>query len=113
MATLGVYVRIDPEQLEAVRRALDALSGVTTFDLDEAGQLGVILEADDLEAAHAALTGPVHRVPGVLAAWPVYAHFGDDEEEQEEPGPPFAKGPDTLPQGEEHEHADEPEPDPS
>jgi len=78
MATIGVYVRVTVGREGTVREALAALAGARPFDLEEPGKVGLVLEADDLDAAHALLEGPVRSVPGVLAAWPVYAHFGEE-----------------------------------
>lgn len=88
MATVGVYLRVDEDRIDEVRVGLAAIEGAEPFDLEGAGKLGVLLETDDLDAGHDLLVRHVQQVPGVLAAWPVYAAFGDatDESEEEEDG---------------------------
>jgi len=38
----------------------------------------VLLEAEDLDSAHAILREKIEPTEGVLAAWPVHSDFGDD-----------------------------------
>ena len=77
MIIVGVYTRVAPDRAEAVRRRLDGMDGVETFPLREAGTLGILLEAPDLDRAHARLTGDIRGTEGVLAAWPVYMQDGE------------------------------------
>lgn len=74
---IGAYVRLDASASEAVRERLRGLEGVTLFDLDEAGKVGVILEAEDMDRAHDRLVHRVARVPGVWGVWPISAAFDD------------------------------------
>ena len=78
MAIVGAYLRCDPQQLQQVRQTLEACPGASPFALDGAGQLGVLIEANDLKAAHAILRDQVGAVPGVYAAWPVYMNLEDE-----------------------------------
>ena len=80
MIIVGVYARVERDRAEAVRRRLDALEGVETFPLRESGTLGILLEAPDLDRAHARLTGEIRGMEGVLAAWPVYMQDGASAE---------------------------------
>jgi len=77
MVTVGAYVRVPAGDEATVREALDRLDGVSTFALEGPGKVGVLLEAPNLDEAHTILVGPVRSTDGVLAAWPVYAHFAD------------------------------------
>ena len=79
MATVGAYVRIDTEDLAAIRDQLALLDGVEPFDLDQPGTLGVIVEAKDIDTAHAMLTEQVRAVAGVHGAWPLYVNIEDEE----------------------------------
>ena len=83
LATVGAYVRVDPAREVEVRAQLDRLDAVETFDVDGEGKVGVLIEAGDLDAAHAVLVERVQKTEGVLAAFPVYSHFGDPEEEEQ------------------------------
>jgi len=84
MAVVGAYVHVDVQSADAVRRELSAIEGVSTFKLDEPGKVGLVIEAADLDEAHAILKNDVQGCEGVLGAWPVYAHFEPDEAEPDE-----------------------------
>jgi len=68
---LGAYARIDPGSATGLRDRLGDLAGMTVFDLDDPGKLGLVLEADNAEDAHQLLTQTVAHLPGVLGVWPV------------------------------------------
>ena len=74
-AVVGAFARIDAGNADLIRSRLARLPGVEPFDLDRPGALGLLIEAPDLDGAHALLTGDIRAVDGVLAAWPIYAHF--------------------------------------
>ena len=76
MAMVSAYVRVDASSIEAVRRRLSRLEGVTSFELEDVGKLGVWIEAPDLDGTHRVLSSKVVAVEGVLGVWPAYAHFG-------------------------------------
>ncbi len=80
MSVIGAFVRIDPSDIEGTREKLTALQGVETFDLDEPGKVGLVIEADDLDQGHAILTRDVKGIDGVLGVWPVYVHDEGDQE---------------------------------
>ncbi len=75
MAVVGAFARIDLSSPQAVRERLAAVSGVTVFDLGEAGKIGLVIEADDLDEAHRKLRVEIEEIEGVLGVWPVYAHM--------------------------------------
>ncbi|MHC5001750.1 MAG: hypothetical protein ACYTJ0_01365 [Planctomycetota bacterium] len=75
---VGGYARIDDAAAGEVCERLARLDGVETFPLERDGAVGVLIEADDLDAAHAMLTGAVRRTPGVQGVFPIYVHAEDD-----------------------------------
>jgi len=79
MATVGAYVRFDTEKRAAIREQLSRIDGVEPFDLDRPGTLGLIVEADDIETAHAMLTRQVRAVDGVHGVWPLYVNIEDEQ----------------------------------
>lgn len=81
MAVVGAYARIDRSEEALVPARLEALEGVSTFNLDEPGKLGVLIEAESLDAAHALLLQSIEKLEGVLGVFPVYAHAEPEEDE--------------------------------
>ena len=77
LVIVGVLARIETGESTAVRRRLNALEGVETFDLPETERLGVLIEADSLDAAHARLDADVRTTAGVLGTWPVSIEVDD------------------------------------
>lgn len=78
MAIVSALIRVDGGAHEAVRGRLSALTGVTVFTLDEPDRMGLVIEAPDMDAAHAVLCDDVETTEGVLGAWPAYAHLEPD-----------------------------------
>ncbi len=78
MTIVGVLVRVEEIHSADVAKRLEALDGVSTFDVEQPSSLGVLLEAEDLDSAHAILREKIEPTEGVLAAWPVHSDFGDD-----------------------------------
>lgn len=87
IATVGAFARIDAAAAAAVRERLGRLDGVETFELDEPGKLGLIIEAPDLDEAHRRITREIQPAEGVLAVWPVFADFDEISPDQEHGGP--------------------------
>ena len=79
MTIVGAYLRVREPQIAAARQGLGAMAGVTTFDLDEPGTIGVLVEAATLDDAHAVVTRDLPAIDGVLGVWPVYVHDDEDE----------------------------------
>ena len=79
MAIVGAFARVETEQVTACRGELDLLDGVSTFDLDDPDKLGVLIEAESLNEAHALITESVRTTVGVLGVWPVYVNTEDEE----------------------------------
>jgi hypothetical protein len=75
MVLLGVLARIDAPEHDRVCGALDQLPGVSSFSVGETQRVGILVERETIEEAHAALSSEVGRVPGVMAAWPVFSHI--------------------------------------
>ncbi len=87
MAIIGVVARLDDAETHEVQRALSVLDGVTPFAVDVPGKLGVLIEADGADAAHAKLRSEVEAVKGVQGTWPVYADFDSEDAEAENEAP--------------------------
>ncbi len=84
MAVVGAFARVDPKDVPATRARLEELAGVSTFDLDEPPKVGVLIEADDIDAAHTILTKQVKGVEGVWGVWPIYVHAEPDTIDEEQ-----------------------------
>ena len=80
MAIVGAFARVDLEHAGVCRVALDDFEGVSTFDLDDKDKLGILVEANTLDAAHELITGPIRSAPGVLGVWPVFVNTEDETE---------------------------------
>ena len=72
---VGAWARVDPDSPEAVRRRLDELAGVSTFDLEDSHKLGILIEATSLDEAYRILRRDVEAAEGVLGAWPASVHL--------------------------------------
>ena len=68
MPTLGVLMRIDEREREAVWRALALLPGASPFALDDDFHLGLVLETEDVESAYRLVSDDIVKVKGVLSA---------------------------------------------
>ncbi len=78
-ATLvGILARVDYEANPGLRDDLRRIEGVSTFEVGDEAKLGILLEADDVDAAHHTLRQEIEKTAGLLAAWPVYSHFGEE-----------------------------------
>ncbi len=84
MAVVGAYARIDLSEEALVPARLEALEGVSTFALGEPGKIGVLIEAESLDEAHARLEDEIEKLEGVLGVFPVYVHAEPEEEEGDE-----------------------------
>ncbi len=84
MAVVGAFARVDPKDVPATRARLEQLDGVSIFDLDEPPKVGILIEADDIDTAHAILTRQVKVVDGVWGVWPIYVHAEPDEVDAEQ-----------------------------
>lgn len=71
LVIVGAIARIATDDPPAVKRLLNALEGVETFDLPEPEKLGILIETDGIDAAHARLCNEVNTTDGVLGTWPV------------------------------------------
>ncbi len=80
MAVVGVFARIDLERTSSCRDALEGFGGVSTFDVDDPDKLGILVEADSLDDAHATITKNIRSTPGVLGVWPVYVNTEDEQD---------------------------------
>jgi len=83
MTIVGAFARIETTITNDVRLRLDEIAGVETFDLAASDKVGLLVEADDLDAAHELLTRRIVAVEGVLGVFPIYVN----DEEIAEPGP--------------------------
>lgn len=78
MAIVGAFARVEVSGRDATCGLLDAIEGVSTFELEEVEKVGLLIEAADLDAVHGLITRDVRRTRGVLGAWPVYANTEDE-----------------------------------
>lgn len=78
VAVLGVLARVEVAERDRVVDLLQRIEGVTPFLIDEPGRIGLVLEADSLELAHARLLEEIESTPGVLGTWPVFVHAEDE-----------------------------------
>ena len=78
MPVVGAFARVEADDAVSIRRRLSDLDGIETFDLDQPGKVGLIIEGDDLDEVHAILTRDVRSVDGVLGAWPISVHLDDE-----------------------------------
>lgn len=79
MVTVGVFVRAEIDEIGQVAERLDALESVSTFELEDPGALGVLLQGLDADEAYLKLTQEVMAVEGVLAAWPIHTELGMEQ----------------------------------
>ncbi len=77
MPMIGALARVDRENGDAIRALLNQIPGTETFELTDPGQVGLLIEAESLDAAHRVVTGDIPRVGGVEAVWPVYVNNED------------------------------------
>lgn len=75
MAVLGVLIRIDPADRESTLDRLERLDGATLVPVEEAGRVGLVIEADSPDRAREILQRQVDVTRGVLGTWPVYSHL--------------------------------------
>ncbi len=79
VVVVGAFARIRPSSHAQVKRELDAREGITTFDLETEDKLGLVVEADSLDSAHARITKDVRGTAGVLGVWPVSVEVDSDD----------------------------------
>ncbi len=77
--TVGVLARIEMGRRDEIYKYLSGIERVEPFDAGNEEQIGVLVEADSIDEAHRTITQEVAQTKGVLCAWPVYVHFGDEE----------------------------------
>ncbi len=83
MAIVGAFARVDTDTTALCRAELEQLAGVSTFDINDADKVGVLIEADSLNEAHDTITKTIRSTPGVLGVWPVYVNTEDEQEKQD------------------------------
>jgi nitrate reductase NapAB chaperone NapD len=86
MVMVGAFARIEPGSAGTVIRRLERIAGVETFELDDPDKVGILIEADDMDRAHAMLTRDIRNIGGVWGVWPVYAHDDEDGLDGEQAG---------------------------
>jgi len=74
MAVVGVLARIDTTARAGILAALALLPGISTFPVGDDLRVGILVERATLDDAHRAVMEELKAVPGLLAAWPVFAH---------------------------------------
>ncbi len=81
MAIVGAFARVDSEQTSSCHKLIDELVGVSTFEIDDPDKVGILVEADSLDQAHAMVSKTIRMIPGVLGVWPVYVNTEDEQEQ--------------------------------
>jgi hypothetical protein len=79
LVVVGVVARVDTKDSTGVRRRLETIEGVETFDLPVPEKLGILIEARGIDAAHRRLCDEVDQTDGVLGTWPVALEIDDSE----------------------------------
>jgi len=82
MPIIGALARIELEDEAATRVLLNEIEGVSTFDLEGEGKVGLLIESSDLDAGHALITHILPQVPGVMGLWPVFVNNEDGLEDE-------------------------------
>jgi hypothetical protein len=72
MVVVGAFARIEPGTQAKVIERLEKIDGVSTFDLDDPGKVGLLIEAENADIAHARLTKEIRSIEDVWGTWPVY-----------------------------------------
>lgn len=85
MTLVGAFARVDAARRGEVQRGLAMFEGVETFDLDDDGKLGLLIESDSLDAAHELLTKRIEPLAGVLCVWPAFVHAGEPDDVTPQP----------------------------
>jgi nitrate reductase NapAB chaperone NapD len=75
---VGILARVDFDSNPNLCQDLSQIVGVRTFEVGDSGKLGLLLEAESVAAAHHILRNEIEKVGGILAAWPVYSHLGEE-----------------------------------
>lgn len=75
---VGILARVDEESNPALRTELEQMPGISTFEVGQEGKLGILLRAESTDQAHQRLRHEIEGANGILAAWPVYTHFGEE-----------------------------------
>jgi nitrate reductase NapAB chaperone NapD len=88
MPIVGALARVEFENLAKTRDRLNALSGVETFDLDQPGKIGILIEVNDLDAAHTLVATTIPQTEGVMGVWPVFVNNEDAVEAARDPAWP-------------------------
>ena len=82
MAVVGALLRVRVADRRQVVRQLERIQGVSTFSVEEQERVGVVMEGSSLGELHAILTTEVAMTPGVLGAWPAFAHCEPDDDDR-------------------------------
>ncbi len=81
MAIVGAFARVDAEHASSCEQLLNEIAGVSTFEIDHPDKVGILIEADSLDQAHATVSKTIRSTPGVLGVWPVYVNTEDEQEQ--------------------------------
>ena len=93
LVVVGALARVAPGRHSAAYRGLAGIPGVTPFEVEPPEQLGVIIEAADLDTAHHRLDQDVRCIDAVLSAWPVWVEVDSADEGLQAVAPADAAAP--------------------
>lgn len=75
---IGALASVEVALAEAVQQSMAALAGVTPFPVGDPTRLGLLIEATTVDDGYRLLRHEIEKIEGVVAIWPVYAHFGTE-----------------------------------
>ncbi|GJM26084.1 MAG: hypothetical protein DHS20C16_24990 [Phycisphaerae bacterium] len=78
MAIVGLFARLDQATRAQTVTRLNALESVATFEIDDRYKIGLLVESESLDAAHACVREEIEPCSGVLGVWPSFASIEDE-----------------------------------
>jgi len=72
---VGALVRTFEEKSKTVQEALTQMEGVSVYSFDDPCKIGLVIEAESLDAVYHLIEDKVKALSGVMVVSPVYAHF--------------------------------------
>ncbi len=83
MAIIGLIARVETSSRQQTVVSLNSIPGVSVFNVEGNDQVGMLIEAPNLDSAHDCLREQIEHVDGVMCVWPVYANIEDELEKDQ------------------------------